>query len=410
MVICGGGNGTHVLSGIVPTVDAVDEVYVLSTFADEAEKFSKAAATQNGEVHIRRCKEGPDGEDVIVKGKPTGVTNDPSIATKADVIVFAVPAFAHGGYLKAIKPYIRKRGSKAPGGRVILGAMPGESGFDMQVQHILGDEVFNSIALFALETLPWAARLTEYGKSADILGTKFDVDVAVTPRSMGPEVVKTVQKLMANQHPRLHFIPSMLVVTLMNINQVWHPTITWGQYREWDWKTPFDKPPLFYEGVDEVTGDMLSKISDEILQVKQVLESRKIDMTGLRHVKDWMVRSYGDDIGDKSSLHRMMNTNKGYLTLTHPMVETKDGKYMPNFKYRYMTEDVPMGLVVTRGIAELCGVETPHMDTVINFASRALGKSFIVDGKLEGPDVGMSRSPQAFGFHSLDELIQKLNY
>ena len=349
VVICGGGNGTHVLAGLVPTVADFGEVYVLSTFMDEADKFTRAAATQGGEVHVRRCKEGPNGEDVMVKGRPTRVTNDPSIAAKADVIVFAVPAFAHGGYLKAIQPHIRKSGSKAPGGRVILGAMPGESGFDIQAQHILGEDLFNSISLFALETLPWAARLSEYGKSVDILGTKFDVDVAVTPSSMGAEVVKVVQKLMANDLPRLHLIKSMLVVTLMNINQVWHPTITWGRYRDWDWKTPFDEPPLFYEGVDEVTGEMLSKISDEILEVKKFLETKyNMDLTGLRHVKDWMVRAYGNDIGDKSSLHRMMNTNKGYLTLTHPMVKTDEGKYMPNFKYRYMSEDVPMGLVVTR--------------------------------------------------------------
>jgi hypothetical protein len=93
--------------------------------------------------------------------------------------------------------------------------------------------------------------------------------------------------------------------------QVWHPTITWGCYRNWDFKTPFEEAPMFYEGVDDKTAEYLTAISDEILQIKKVLESKfGLNLTGLRHVKEWMVRSYADDIADKSSLKTMINTNK----------------------------------------------------------------------------------------------------
>ena len=64
------------------------------------------------------------------------------------------------------------------------------------------------------------------------------------------------------------------------------------QYRDWDLVSPFDKAPLFYEGADDFTGDKLSKISDEILKVKEVLVARYpgLDLSALRHVKKWMLR------------------------------------------------------------------------------------------------------------------------
>ena len=68
------------------------------------------------------------------------------------------------------------------------------------------------------------------------------------------------------------------------------------------------------------------------------------------------------------------------------------------------------GNFLLRGIAELCGVATPNMDTVINLASKALGKSFIEGGKMAGADIGMSRSPQAYGITTIDDLVKKLNY
>ena len=84
----------------------------------------------------------------------------------------------------------------------------------------------------------------------------------------------------------------------------------------------------------------------------------KLDLEDVHHVSEWMLRSYGADLGDKTSIYTMLNTNKGYRGLTHPTVTKEiDGKtkFFPNFKYRYFTEDLPCGLIVTRGIAELAG-------------------------------------------------------
>merc|ERR1719387_1333671 len=110
----------------------------------------------------------------------------------------------------------------------------------------------------------------------------------------------------------------------------------------------------------------------------------------------WFLDCYSGQMEDPSTLKSCMNTNAAYRGLTHPMKE-ENGTFMPDLKYRYVAEDVPTGLCFTRGLAELLGVQTPMMDKVVLWAQECLGMSFLVDGKMTGPDVVKTRAPQAVG-------------
>ena len=350
------------------------------------------------------------GPDVF--GKPVLITEDPAKISEGgdvDVVIMALPSLFHQNYLEALKPYLK------PG--VVLGAMPGQAGFDLCARFCLGDDFCSASNLFSLETLPWACRIVEYGKVVEVLGTKKEIDVVIAPKQ-GLTSVKPVQDLLQKIVGRLPIMkPSsnFLAVTLMNINSVWHPTISYSYYHDKDPNKPMDEPPLFYQGATEYTGEMLDKCSDEVLEIKRVLKEKypNMDMSALTHVRDWMIRSYGDDIGDQSNLFRMLVTNKGYRGLTHPTIETEIGgekKFLPNFQYRYFSEDLPCGLLVTRGIAELAGVETPNIDKVLIWAQKMMGKEYLVDGKLCGKDVASTRSPQRYGFKDLETFMAANHY
>uniref|UniRef100_A0A7R9Z8Z1 Opine dehydrogenase domain-containing protein n=1 Tax=Pseudictyota dubia TaxID=2749911 RepID=A0A7R9Z8Z1_9STRA len=400
VLLCGGGNAIHVLSSFIGSKPDCD-VSILTLFAGEAGRLSDALPEEG-----IKCENdlGPD-----TYGKPVAISDDPAEVTPgSDIVIFAIPSFGHQLYLEALKPHLK------PG--VILGAMPGEGGFDLCARHVLGDDFVNKSNLFALETLPWACRITEYGKSVEVLGTKKEIDVVITPKggeSIDP-ALKLLQKLVGKE-PIMEPACNFLGVTLMNINSVWHPTISYGYYRNKDVTKHMDEPPLFYQGADEYTGEKLAKVSDEVLELKRVLLEKYsgLDLSSVHHVREWMLRSYGDDIGDTSSIHKMLLTNKGYRGLTHPTVavDTPEGKkYLPNFKYRYFSEDIPMGLMVTRGIAELAGVPTPHMDDVILWCQEMMGKEFLKDGKVAGKDLASTRAPQLYGFNDLDSFMKANRY
>mmetsp|Transcript_15041 Transcript_15041/g.17625 ORF Transcript_15041/g.17625 Transcript_15041/m.17625 type:complete len:293 (-) Transcript_15041:726-1604(-) len=253
LTVVGGGNAAHILGGLAssrgfPTT-------VLTCHNDEASRWKP-------NVRIT----GVLGEST---GQVTTTNNVRSAVEGSDFVVLVVPATFHEQYLNQIVPHLEDGCS--------LGALPGEGGFEMAVEDALRNcsakdpnKVRPRINVFAGETLPWACRIEEYGVSACILGVKKDIDVAVSPATSTDEVLTKLDSLIGPV-PALHSASNFLAVTLMNINATWHPTITYGQYRDWDLHTPFRKAPLFYEGVDDWTAKKLQDVSDELQQVRATL-------------------------------------------------------------------------------------------------------------------------------------------
>eukprot|EP00532_Pseudo-nitzschia_australis_P007179 CAMPEP_0168165820 /NCGR_PEP_ID=MMETSP0139_2-20121125/1687_1 /TAXON_ID=44445 /ORGANISM="Pseudo-nitzschia australis, Strain 10249 10 AB" /LENGTH=366 /DNA_ID=CAMNT_0008082955 /DNA_START=424 /DNA_END=1521 /DNA_ORIENTATION=+ len=362
ILLCGGGNAVHVLASLIGAQQD-NEVTILSLFPREAGRL-RNAIPKEGIQCINDIGDDVYGSPVKVTACVKDFAKEDGVDNDIDVVILALPSFAHELYLKALKPYLR------PG--LLIGAMPGEGGFDLLVRHILGDNFITASNIFALETLPWACRIVEYGRSVEILGTKKQIDVVVSPKEGAGNTemaIKVLQGLMGRL-PVLKATRNFLAVTLMNPSAIGHPAISFGYFHDKDVTKPFDEKPLYYQGADEYTGNLLDRISDEVLEIKRVLMEKYpgLDLSSIHHMRDLIVRYYGDDIQDKSSLHRMLQTNKGYRGLKHPMkaVDTFGGmKYLPDFNFRYFSEDIPMGLIVTRGIAELAGVPTPNMDIVI---------------------------------------------
>lgn len=71
----------------------------------------------------------------------------------------------------------------------------------------------------------------------------------------------------------------------------------------------------------------------------------------------------------------------------------------------FLLKDLPHGLCVLRGVAEVCGVETPTMDKVILWGQALIGKEYLVDGKIQGKDVANSGCPQRFGLTTPAQVI-----
>ncbi|MBV8943554.1 MAG: NAD/NADP octopine/nopaline dehydrogenase family protein, partial [Solirubrobacterales bacterium] len=91
--------------------------------------------------------------------------------------------------------------------------------------------------------------------------------------------------------------------------------------------------------------------------------------------------------------------------LRAPMVESRPGRFVPEFQHRYLSEDVPFGLVVTRALAEIADVETPLIDEVITWAQSVLQKTYLVDGELRGRDAERVPIPQNHGVVTVSDLI-----
>ena len=325
------------------------------------------------------------------------VTKDPSRAVPGcDVIIFVVPAFAHQGYMEALKPHIKP-------GSVVVG-LPGQAGFEFAVRGTWGD-LSREVTIMSFETLPWATRIKEFGRSVEVQGTKRTLLGALQPgRSPPTEDPTGLLQGIIGPEPKLTVKGHLLALTLLCYNV--HPVIMYGRWHDWDGR-PLTKAPEFYNGLDESTAAMLSADSKEILAIAKAITSKypTVDLSNLCHVYDWCQRCYPDDIEDHTTLYTSIRTNKAYRGLLHPMITDDNGQFQPNFRYRYLSEDIPYGLTVLRGLAEVMGVAIPTMDIVLEWAQRVMGKEYLVEGQLKGKDVCETRAPQRYGLTTADKLI-----
>ena len=394
LLICGAGSGAHAFAGIASSFPST-EVRVLSLYKDKAERWNDALKTSD--LRITRYRLGQ--EPSKISSKPTLITNKPEEAVPGcDVIAFVLPAFAHQVSLEAIKPYIE------PG--VTLVGLPGAAGFEYQVCDVL-EEKASQCTIMNFESLPWACRITEFGRECEVLGTKETLFGAMrsgnVPAKKDP--VCCLQSLLGDE-PKLLVSGHLVGATLMSTNAYLHTSILYSQWHDWDEK-PLDEAPLFYHGLTEAGAQLLSKVSDEVVAVAEAIAQKKpeVDTSRVVNIYHWYMRCYPNDIKDKTNLHTAIRTNAGYKGLRHPMKKTTDGKLVPDFTYRYMTEDIPYGLVVIRGIAEIAGVKTPNMDRVMTWAQGKMGKEFLVDSKLQGKDMALSMAPQVYGLTTLKAVL-----
>merc|ERR1719230_588518 len=331
--------------------------------------------------------------------KPYEICNDASKVADADVVLLAVPSFAHGEYFEKFAPYMK------PG--TIVACMPARSGGDILFASKLGEKAKDMIFV-GFETLPWACRATEWGKKACVLGTKNSILAAVTPPSAKVKALGTLQGLLG-VFPLIKESPNNLGISLRNPGMIVHPGVMYGRWgpESWDGKPKAEKP-LFYQGVDDFTETVLLGMTDEVQTVCRKMEKLVpgLSLKDACTLKQWYMDCYDGQMTDTSTLRGCMNTNKGYNGLTHPCKDTPDGKYMPDLKYRYLAEDVPTGLCFAKGLAELLDIKTPTVDKVMEWAQKCIELEIMVDGKMKGKDIAQTRAPQALGITTFKEFAK----
>ena len=391
ITICGGGNAAHVL--IALAAHAGWEVNVFAPLAAEARQLEAGAAAGGITARFR---------DRTIVGRAARVsTRAEQTVPGSELVLLALPAFAHGLVLQAVLDHLD------PG--AIVGALPARGGFDYQARTIWQAAKAGpapAVTFFGLQTLPWACRIVSYGRTVEVLGVKAAVDLAAVPAGRAPDLAERLARLFGL---KVNSVASFLTLTLANTGQLIHPGIMYGLCRDRE-EMIFSAGsiPLFYQGVTPDIANLLAAMSDEVQLIAAALAGRwpDFDPQQVMPLLEWLRRAYPADISDGSSLYSAFVTNQAYAGLRLPGRPAGPGTFVTDFTARYLAEDVPYGLVVVRGIAELAGVATPVLDSVISWAQDRLNRRYLVDGTLAGPDLAETRAPQAYNVHSLARLVE----
>ncbi|XP_046578017.1 opine dehydrogenase-like [Haliotis rubra] len=319
--------------------------------------------------------------------------NPADVVPGANLILITVPAFSHEKYLKAIEPYICSP-------TTIVG-LPGQPGFEFQSRDIFKAKS-QFVSVLSATTLPWACRIVEYGRKVKINGIKKSVDIAIIKDTSRGTInpLLHLQSVLGSP-PALNKINHFLELSLMFASI--HPGLMYGRWKHWD-GIPLSEEPLFYQGTDDFQAKCVTDLDNEVqLIAKEISKRIGIHFQGCLSMYEWLIESYGCEISNPSSLKTVLVTNKTYEGMVHPMKEVKGG-YVPDFQHRYLSEDVPFGLVVVKGMAKIVGLKTPVIDEVIRWGQQKLGKVYIEGTELTGEHLCETRAPQVYGIKTLKDL------
>lgn len=400
--ITGAGNAAHVFIPYFANLGF--EVNVFADFKDEAERLQRGVDEAGG-ITIRDRQDPAKPKEY--KAKPAKISKVAAdVVPQSDYIVAALPSFAIKGVLTAIKDHL-KEGS-------IIFIMPGQGGADFVAREVLKTELASGKTTVAgIVPMPLNCRITDWGKKVDLAALKYSYDIATIPANKADMAAAAFSALL--QKP-CNAIGNYVGIGLHCSNPNLHPGRLYRMWSGYQEGATYPENPLFYESWDDESSNWLMKLNDERLSIWKAILDKFPETGKVEQVPDMLtyIRSiYGPQVkrpayanpNRVSAFTSCIVSCDGFKGFRCPMQKQGDA-WVPDFTNRYFTEDIPEGVCMYKGIADLAGVETPVIDEIVTFFQKFMGKEYIKDGKLAGADVGSTKSPQAYGITSLEQLLR----
>ncbi|MBR6451645.1 MAG: NAD/NADP octopine/nopaline dehydrogenase family protein [Lachnospiraceae bacterium] len=262
---------------------------------------------------------------------------------KAELVFVTVPAFAMPKTAKEMLPYAK------PGMKICL--IPGTGGGECA----FSEHLKKGAVLFGLQRVPSVARLLEYGKTVRCSGYRDKLVVSAIPGSFATEAGSIIEEILDMP---CDILPSYLAITLTPSNPILHTTRLYSIFKDYRPGKVYENLPLFYEGWDDASSEMLLACDAEVQEICKHLP--QFDLSGVRSLKE----HYESE--NAQALTRKISGIASFRGLKTPSVAVEGG-YVPDLQSRYFTADFPYGLCILQQIAAFADIQTPHMDQVMNW-------------------------------------------
>ena len=339
--ICGGGALGHVLAGVIGAQGY--DVRMLTGHPDawqsEITVEDLAGSRCTGRLHT-----------ISDRAECT--------AGAADIVLLCVPGHLIRRELLRIAPCLK------PGTRV--GSIVSSTGFFIMAKRIFGTDY----PLFGFQRVPFIARVGKYGSSAQLLGYKSRLNMAFTDARTTEECIPLFESILRTPVSPLHHI---LEAMLTNSNPILHPARLYGLFSEWRPGMTYERIIPFYEVWDDRSSEVLIRCDEEFQRLLRRLPVREGTVPPLLEYYEST---------DAASLTRKIRSIEAFRGIGAPMKCDGDG-FVPDFEHRYFTEDIPYGMLLLKYMAQLTGVETPAIDTVLEWGGRMTGTRYLAQGRID---------------------------
>ena len=337
IAVLGGGNGGHAVAANLSLSGFKVNFFELPKFAGSFEKVLRTR-----EIRI-------EGVSIDGVAKLNLATIDIQQAIKdAEVIFVVTPAFGHKAMAEVCAPFVQD-------GQIIA-LMPG-SGGTLEFANIFKEKKVKREVAFAEScTLPYRARLKGSGHisvliNAIILPTgvfpaKRTSDVILKLKQFYPIIMPAKDALEAavnNPNPIVHPVAALLSATRIEHSM--------GEFY------------LYAEGMTPAVARTLESLNEERLSICKALGYK------LYHWNNLEFKNYNLGQTEDECRYRILNTS---MDATFG----KDGIYAgikmkgpEHLKDRFISEEVPYGMVLLSTLGNLLRIPTPTHDAVIHLTS-----------------------------------------
>ncbi len=332
----------------------------------------------------------------------------------ADAVIICAPVHAHPEILADIVPNLPRDK------RLILGTLYGQGGFDWTLRDQLSRmDSPPEIDIFALKRFPYLCKKQSYGESVYLMGRFPKIIAAIEASNDGK---KNITRLLQDLFDKpVSLLPNFSCCNLTLSNQVLHPAICWGLFSDFKPGHSYPSEKLFYGDCNELAAHTLDDLANEIrLLARACEETMSLDlhrylgsdppMIYSLRLRDltwrWVSQSETLIRWRDQLMATVFRSNQRLNKAKAPMLQTENG-FVPDFSSRFWLDDIPFGLCVVFGIAEILGVAMPVTAKMISTQQAWLGKRYITTGdapRLAGEDVGETNAPQRYGVSTPDAL------
>jgi len=337
VAVLGGGNGGHAVAANLALNGFRVNFFELPQFA---ESFEKVLRTR--EVRI-------EGISIDGVAKLNLATTDIGQAIKDAEIIFVItPAFGHKAMAEACAPFVQD-------GQIIL-LMPGSGGSLEFVNIFKQKKVKKEIAFAESCTLPYGARLKGPGHVSVLINAVI-LPTGVFPSRRTDEVVAKLKQY----YPTIMPAKDVLEAAINNPNPIVHPAATLLSATRIEHSR--GEFYLYAEGMTPSVARTFESLNEERLSICNALGYK------LHHWDNLEFKNYNLGETEEECRYRILNTSMDAAF-------GKDGIYAgikmkgpDNLKDRFVTEDVPFGMVLLSTLGDLLEIPTPTHDAVIQLTS-----------------------------------------
>lgn len=396
LVVCGGGNSSHVL---IPFLgNSIFDVYVYTS-----------------RPHLWRDRielewQDPDGNiHWVCSGGIVAVSNHAEeLFADADYVVFCMPVHKYRVALHEIAPFLNKEKE------TVLCTLYSQGGWNWMVNEIKEKYGLSKVITFAFGLIPWICRITEYGHKGVVYGvSKIANFAAAYPNNCFEQIRdELVNPICHNKivDERVEQSPNFLSLTLSADNQIIHTSRCFGLYKvygnEWDNK---EDVPWFYRDWDDVSTEIIASVDAEYTKIRSALKDRYPNKD-FSYMRDYMeLERFGYD--SKITDIKASFTDFGTLdSIATPVIQNERGKWEIDKNYRFFLDDIYYGNCIAKWMADKLNVKTPVINEILQWA-QTIRKEQILDESncivIKSPKNQPFKTgiPSEYGFTSIDDCI-----